>query len=86
MIKALLLTLLTMLPIRGFAQFGITDPASLEAMIGNHKKVRTILEIRAATEIGVYNMHKSSNEVVQDYEKMHNQLDRYKRYFDMISK
>ena len=46
LIKALLLALLTMLPIRGFAQFGITDPASLEAMIGNHKKVRTILEIK----------------------------------------
>lgn len=85
LIKALLLALLTMLPIRGFAQFGITDPASLEAMIGNHKKVRTILEIRAATELGVYNMHKSSSGAVQDYEKVHNQIDRYKRYFDMIN-
>lgn len=49
--KHLLLMLFLFLSSQAFAQ---DDPASLEAMIANHKTVRTVLEIRAISELGVY--------------------------------
>ena len=82
--QVILLFVLLVFPMRMYAQFGINDPASMEAMIGNHKKVRAVLETRAILELGVYTMHKDSRKSIQSYEQVHNQIDKYKRYFDMI--
>lgn len=62
----------------------LNDPASLEAMIANHKKVRTLLEVRAIAELGVYEYHKQSSKKITDYRKVAEQLDKYKRCFDIM--
>lgn len=62
----------------------LNDPASLEAMIANHKKVRTLLEVRAIAELGVYEYHKQSSKKITDHRKVAEQLDKYKRCFDIM--
>ena len=52
----------------------LNDPASLEAMIANHKKVRTLLEVRAIAELGVYEYHKQSSKKITDHRKVAEQL------------
>lgn len=61
-----------------------TDPASLEAMISNHKTVRTVLEVRAIAELGVYNYHKNSATAAKEYKNINDSLDLYRRAFDVI--
>ena len=61
-----------------------TDPASLEAMIYNHKTVKAMLELRMLAEEGVYTYHKKSMKTMEDYAAVSKKLDRYKRCFDII--
>lgn len=61
-----------------------SDPASLEAMISNHKQVRGLLELRAIAELGVYNYHKKSARQVREYKTVADTLDRYRRCFDIV--
>lgn len=74
---------LAVFPAKGFAQLSI-DALSLEAMVSNHKTVRTALGIRAALELGVLEAHENFQGSVGDYQKTSKQLDRYKRCFDII--
>ena len=60
------------------------DPASLEAMIQNHKKVREVLEIRAAAEIGLLKYHKINAQKVNDYRVVSDTLDRYRRCMNIV--
>mgnify|MGYP001647766187 FL=1 len=60
------------------------DPLSLEAMIDNHKTVRTVLDVRAIMELGVYEYHKESSKKITDYRKIEDQLDKYKRGFEIL--
>lgn len=80
----IIMCILILMPTAAHAQFGINDAPSMEAMIGNHKKVRTMLEVRAIAELGAYNLHKDSREAVEDYRSVHNKIDKYKRCFDII--
>ena len=50
-VNPLILLLLLLLPSHVWAQ---DDVGSLEAMIKNHKTVRTVLEVRAISELGAY--------------------------------
>ena len=61
-----------------------TDPASLEAMISNHKKVKAMLELRALAEEGVRTYHKKSMKTMEDYASVNKKLDRYRKCFDII--
>lgn len=76
-----LLMLFLILSSQAFAQ---DDPASLEAMIANHKTVRTVLEIRAISELGVYTYHKESSKKITDHRQVEEQLDKYKRCFELV--
>ena len=61
-----------------------TDPASLEAMISNHKTVKAMLELRALAEEGVRAYHKKSMKTMEDYTSVNKKLDRYRKCFDII--
>ena len=44
-----------------------TDPASLEAMVYNHKTVKAMLELRFLAEEGVVAYHKKSMKKAEDW-------------------
>ena len=60
------------------------DPASLEAMIQNHKQVRGVLEVRLAAEVGLLKYHKINAEKVNDYRVVSDTLDRYRRCMNIV--
>ncbi|HCZ23238.1 MAG TPA: hypothetical protein DHU72_07695 [Rikenellaceae bacterium] len=60
------------------------DPASLEAMIQNHKQVRGVLEVRLAAEVGLLKYHKIHAEKVNDYRVVSDTLDRYRRCMNIV--
>lgn len=66
------------------ASIAPTDVTSIEAMISNHKAVRSVLTLRYAAETGVYDMHQTSQKEMTNYKDINNELDKYKRYFDII--
>lgn len=80
----IIVTLLALLPMKGHAQFGINDMPSMEAMISNHKKVRTALDIRMIAELGVEQAHEGSQKSIEEYQESSKRLDKYKRCFDII--
>lgn len=61
-----------------------TDPASLEAMIYNHKTVKAMLELRVLAEEGVNAYHKKSMRTMEDYAAVNKKLDRYRKCFEII--
>ena len=61
-----------------------TDPASLEAMIQNHKDVREVLEARNIAELAVFTYHKNVKKSVKDYRTQSDTLDAYRRAFDVL--
>lgn len=70
-----------------FATIGVqaqNDPASLEAMIQNHKQVRGVLEVRLAAEVGLLKYHKINAEKVNDYRVVSDTLDRYRRCMNIV--
>lgn len=64
---------------------GVNDMLSLEAMIDNHKTVRTALGIRSAAELGVELAHEGSQKSISDYQETAKEVDKYKRYFDILN-
>lgn len=80
----IIVTLLALLPMKGHAQFGINDMPSMEAMISNHKKVKTALDIRMIAELGVEQAHEGSQKSIEEYQESSKRLDKYKRCFDII--
>ncbi len=61
-----------------------TDPASLEAMIHNHKTIKAMLELRALAEEGVEHYHEKSMKTMEDHAAVNKQLDKYRKCFDLI--
>lgn len=80
----IIVALLALLPMKGHAQFGINDMPSMEAMISNHKAVRTALEVRMIAELGVEQVHEGSQKSIEEYQESSKRLDKYKRCFDII--
>lgn len=80
----IIVALLALLPMKGHAQLGINDAPSLEAMISNHKAVRTALDIRMIAELGVEQAHEGSQKSIEEYQESSKRLDKYKRCFDII--
>lgn len=80
----IIVALLAWLPIKSHAQFGINDMPSMEAMISNHKTVRTALDIRMIAELGVEQVHEGSQKSIEEYQESSKRLDKYKRCFDII--
>lgn len=80
----IIVALLAWLPTKSHAQFGINDMPSMEAMISNHKTVRTALDIRMIAELGVEQVHEGSQKSIEEYQESSKRLDKYKRCFDII--
>lgn len=80
----IIVALLAWLPTKSHAQFGINDMPSMEAMISNHKAVRTALDIRMIAELGVEQVHEGSQKSIEEYQESSKRLDKYKRCFDII--
>ena len=80
----IIVALLAWLPTKSHAQFGINDMPSIEAMISNHKTVRTALDIRMIAELGVEQAHEGSQKSIEGYQESSKRLDKYKRCFDII--
>lgn len=51
---------------KSHAQFGINDMPSMEAMISNHKTVRTALDIRMIAELELEQAHEGSQKASRD--------------------
>ena len=62
-----------------------TDPASLEAMIHNHKTVRAMLQLRTFAEEGVITYHEKSMHSMEDYATVNKKLDKYRKCFNIIN-
>ena len=80
-VNPLILLLLLLLPSHVWTQ---DDVGSLEAMIKNHKTVRTVLEVRAISELGAYTYHKKTSKKITDYREIEQKLDQYKRCFEIV--
>ena len=78
-----IIAMLFVFPAKSFAILDY-DAGSLETMISNHKKVRTVLGIRAAAEMGVLEAHKAFSQSATSFEESSKAIDRYKRCFDII--
>ena len=79
--KVLLLGFLLFFPLLSFAQF---DHASVEALINDHKKQRSLLIARQALEISNEQLHKLSKVTNKQYKDINDNLDKYTKAFDYI--
>ena len=57
---------------------------SLEAMINNHRVVRTALDIRMTSEILLLKEHKKTAKQVVRYDSISANIDKYQRSFDLL--
>lgn len=74
--------LLMSMPSRVLAQ---ADPASIEAMIANHKAVGYAMDIKMATEIGLEVYHEETMKKVKDYKTINDILDKYRKCFNILN-
>ena len=79
-----LIVLFLLLPREASASSMPTDPASLEAMIHNHKTVKAVLELRVIAEEGVRAYHRKSMKGMEDHEAVARKLDKYRKCFEKI--
>lgn len=81
MLRYILVTILFLSAMGVQAQSDIT---SLEAMISNHKQLRSVLEVRAIAELGLYTFHTQVSREVNEYKSVSDTLDTYRRCFDIL--
>ena len=75
--------LLTLVPMVGRAQWSF-DFLSVEALIDDHKRVRSVLLARSGLEQANELLHKYSKEASVDYDSLNVKLDKYTKCFDVI--
>lgn len=75
--------LLTLVPMVGRAQFSF-DFVSVEALIDDHKRVRSVLLARSGLEQANELLHKYSKAASVDYDSLNVKLDKYTKCFDVI--
>lgn len=82
--RLLLLSLLLLqLPLSVCAQWNF-DVLSVESFIGDHKRVRTVLLIRAGVEQANEVLMKDCKETSETYESVNAQLDKYTKAFNVL--
>ena len=79
----IILFLLTLVPMVGRAQWSF-DVLSVEALIDDHKRVRSVLMARSGLEQANELLHKYSKEASVDYDSLNVKLDKYTKCFDVI--
>lgn len=75
-----LLLFLLCVPVPGRAQ----DVSTMEALIANHKGVRSRLLLQSSVEQVNESLHELSKKTVVDYDSVNVRLDKYTRCFDLI--
>ncbi len=78
-----ILLLLILVPLAGRAQWSF-DFMSVEALIDDHKRVRSVLAARSGLEQANELLHKYSKEAAVDYDSLNVKLDKYTKCFDVI--
>ena len=79
-----ILTVLFSLVLPSSVQAQSFDPGTLEAMIADHKRIRSILLVRSVVEQSNELLHKNCKEADEAYHGVNGELDRYRRCFDLI--
>lgn len=82
-ILKILLFVLLLIPGRASAQFDF-DISSVEASIGDHKRMRSILLARSSIEQANMLLHDTCSKATVDYKNLNVELDKYSRCFDVI--
>ncbi len=78
------LLLLMFVPVEVRGQFIDFDFLTVEALISNHKDVRSELLARSGVEQANELLHKYSKEISVDYDSLNVKLDKYTKCFDII--
>ena len=81
--KYVFILFLLVVPLVGRAQFNF-DFLSVEAMIDNHKSVRSVLTARSGVEQANELLHDYSQAAAVDYDSLNVKLDKYTKCFDII--
>lgn len=76
--------LLMLVPGSSKAQWSNLDVPSIEAMITNHKVVRTALDLRYISEMGLHTLQDSTKQKVVSYETVCKWIDKYNRGMEWI--
>lgn len=79
----IILFLLTLVPMVGRAQWSF-DVLSVEALIDDHKRVRSVLMARSGLEQANELLHKYSKDAGVEYDSLNVKLDKYTKCFDVI--
>jgi len=82
-IRILLAFLLLLVPEVTRAQLGF-DVGTVEAMIADHKRIRSVLIARSGVEQANKILHDASKDANVDYKELNVNLDKYTRCFDVI--
>ena len=72
-----------MVSIQASAQFNF-DVETVEALIRDHKNVRSVLIARNSVEQANLILHQYSRKAVEDHYQLNVELDKFTRLFDMI--
>ena len=78
-----ILLFLMLMPLAGHAQWSF-DFLSVEALIDDHKRVRSVLAARSGLEQANELLHKYSKEAGVEYDSLNVKLDKYTKCFDVI--
>ena len=78
-----ILLFLMLVPLAGRAQWSF-DFLSVEALIDDHKRVRSVLLARSGLEQANELLHKYSKEAGVEYDSLNVKLDKYTKCFDII--
>lgn len=78
--KRILLLLLVFLPLRCYCQ----DATTIEALVNDHKQIRSALITRSALEQVNVILHDYTKEATEDYRIINDSLQRYTKLFDLI--
>ena len=78
-----LLLMLMLMPAMARAQFSF-DFTSVEALIDDHKRVRSVLMARSGVEQANELLHQYSREANVEYDSLNVKLDKYTKCFDLI--
>lgn len=82
--KYIFVIIMLLVPLAATSQGVPRDPLSIEAMINNHRVVRTALDVRCLAEIMLLEKHKETAGQVERYDSISKGIDRYQRDFNLL--
>jgi len=82
-IRYVVLLLSMLVPGMARAQYSF-DNMTVEALIGDHKRIRSVLMARSGLETANELLHQYSSDAIEEYDSLNIQLDKYTKCFDLI--